>query len=264
MSINLISSKFRKDIAAVLRAALAAHVAIIEGTKVIGEKATAFPNKKVEVEEHPTNTAYLTIHMGITNRDLHDYLTQNPYQVIGIFHADLLQHWYDFLGEIYFTMVMDVLKGKRQWPLPKAQVFIDLSEREPKLSEHYLANELHNSFAFLSPKQKREIIFKAVSTSKSLDNRLKKIKSEISTIEQNVTIRNVLQHHHGKIIKADLDRHGASHFEIVVSDKKKIKVKALEKIYRTYKDLEVLSSAMSKAAEELRKTYIVASHIDLG
>ncbi len=155
----------------------------------------------------------------------------HPNRVIELFHGELIQYWFDFLADIYFHMVLTVLDGTNTWALPRTQIPIDLKEHDPNQTNDLLAKSLYESFTFLPAKQKREIVFKALSTSKSMADRLAKVKAKVAFIEQNVTIKNVIQHHHGVLKKSDLDFHGVTYFEVALSDRKKIRVKAKEKIY---------------------------------
>ena len=252
-SINLISRHFHDSITSTKRAAIAFHLAVLEGANALESLAALKPDARVEVAEDPSNSAAMTVYWNYTNKQLLEYLNKNRHQIVEVFHSRVLQQWFDYLGEIYFFMAVDVLKGKNQWPLPKVNASVDLKEFLPRDLEHNLANCVYQSFMFLPAEEKRRTVFKALKSDASLSKRLDKISDKIQTIEINNTIRNILQHKAGRVTADDLKRHGVGSFETKISDKKVIKVKANQIIFRTDKTSKTFAARCWRPRRRLDK-----------
>jgi hypothetical protein len=245
---------------ATMEAALATHVAVIEGSRVFKDKSDQHPNSKIEVNEAPSSSVVKTIHFGVTNKKVFDHLSHNQHQVIEVFQARLLQQWQDFLGDIYFRMVMDILKKEKAWPISTITgVSLETDDLQGEPMDHAIANACWRSFSFKPYRQKQEIVLNALASAKELKNRLGKVKSQLKTINENISIRNILQHNHGKVVSKDLADLGIQCFEVIISDNEKVKIKKNETVYRTYKDLENLSDAISDVTRVIKEVGVIAN-----
>ncbi len=259
MNFTFIANEFRNARAKTLESAVAIHAAVAEGTKNFAALCNEDPTKRLEIEEPISSTYRSTIHMGITNQMVHKHLSKYPHQVIEIFHAQLVQHWFDFLANVYRAMVMDTLKRDYDWKLPSAGIKISFGDFGVKPMDFNIAQSCVREFSFKSAKEKQKIVFKALCPGLNESKRLEEVKASISVIEQNIEIRNILQHHHGKIRVENLGRTGCKHFQIAISDTEKIEVKAGDQVFRTFRDLEFFSEAISEVLQELKKLAVIAS-----
>lgn len=260
MNFGTVCKKFNEARSATLKSALAAHVAIVEGRKSFKERSESDPNAKVEVTEAASSSFSKTIHFGVTNNEVYGHLEKNPYQVIELFHAQLVQRWQDFLADIYLDMVLDVIKGQKKWSLlPIKNIEIPFAILKNEVEIGNFANSCCQSFSFQSVKEKQRIIFNALNFNSNLKAQLKRIEVKKKIIEENILIRNILQHHHGKVTSKDLADLGVKSFKVVISDNEQIEIKATEIVFRTYKDLEKFSEAIFEVTRIIKEVGVIAN-----
>ena len=110
--------------------------------------------------------------------------------------SELVQHWSDYLLELYKEIIKKSLRGEGGYKIPKLQPKIDAIKISSTNLELVLIDACLESFDFESSQNKLPIIKKA------LDADLSGVSDDIANIKKFIIVRNICQHNLG-IVRVD-------------------------------------------------------------
>jgi len=178
-----------------------------------------------------------------THSSIQNKLDKNPNLILELYLTEIIQHWYDFLIDLYEKSLRCNFYQGAEYPIPKAKINIDLSLKDNALYEQVIETSLKD-FDFLSASAKLKIINKILSA--NFDG----IENDIKTLKVNIQVRNILQHRLGSVNKKDLSDLGCSYIEEDHGNKVN-RIKDGEKVTRTVYDIETLVDSLTNIANKL-------------
>lgn len=241
---QIIRDDFLNKIATTASNAVGASVVLQLG--INNHKATAqqYPNAQLLVGDGPPGqSGTRSVQFAPTHQYIQNQLQQNRNVLYELYLTEIIQHWFDFLSDIYRKAVCDTLRCNANYALPKIQVRIDFNEASSNINSH-IEEIASNNFDFLSADEKLKVIRKTLSIN------LTAIQSDINLIRINVKVRNILQHNLGVVSSDDLSELGVS--SIDVDEGNSIKsIIADQKITRTAFDIENLVTSLATVVKTL-------------
>lgn len=206
--------------------------------------ANKYPNAKIFLGAGPPDQAGTrSLRFAPTHKNIQNLLQKNGNVLYELYLTKLIQHWFDFLAELYKKIINDKLTCNARYFIQKTQLYIDFDEACANLKDHIIEASCNN-FNFLPADKKFEVI------RKSLNINLNPVQSDVEQIRVNITVRNALQHNLGIITSYDLKNLGITHIEID-EGKSTTNIVAGQRITRTPFDIENLVLSFTKVAKIL-------------
>lgn len=153
---------------------------------------------------HPDDQNKRVIKYSPTHKELVELIESNEDLLLELFLTELIQHWFDYLADLYQEIVKSCLRGEKKYKLSKVQPKIDFSELSNSNLEQILIHSSVQSFNFQSAQKKIDIIEKALSVD------LSHLSNEKNNIKKFIVVRNIFQHSLGYVRCDDLDMLGKS------------------------------------------------------
>jgi len=192
---------------------------------------------------HPNDKDARVIKFAPTHRSIQNKLDSSPNLILELYLTEIMQHWYDFLLDLYENSLNCNFFHGAEYPIPKARINIDLSLKDNALYNQIITTSLKD-FDFLSAGDKLKTVKKILAVD------LNGIESDIKILKTNIQVRNILQHRLGYVNEKDLSDLGCSYLEEDHGSEMK-KIKSGEKVSRTVYDLEELVNSLTKIANKL-------------
>lgn len=204
--------------------------------------ATQFPNSSIKIGVgHPTSQNARAISFSPTHKQTQNILQNNRNILFELYLTEIVQHWFDFLSEIYERALSSNLSGNSGYTLEKIRIStVDFSSLTA-LKNSAIKSAV-DDFDFLRAAEKTKIIKKILNITFSQQE-----EKDIAVIKTNIQVRNILQHNGGIVKQKDIDELGTNHIE---QDEGNTitRIVAGQKITRTAFDIEKLVSSMIKIA----------------
>ncbi|EGQ8962203.1 hypothetical protein DC914_RS28015 [Vibrio parahaemolyticus] len=238
-----IKTNFVDKIETSITEALGFHTLISFGKLKHSEQVGGSPNARTMFGVGHPNNPQRTILYAPKHIDIQRKVNEKPNVVLELYLTEIIQHWFDFLAELYQKALEENYFNSGSYSIPSSKVKLDLTLKD---------NDLYNSiidscvrdFDFLQAKEK----LKQIKLTLAAD--LSNLQADEQLINENIQIRNILQHRLGKVSSKDLSDLGISSFSQDKGDST-IKISAGDRITRTVFDLEKLVISLKRVADKL-------------
>ena len=247
--INMISikNKFVDKINESVTNAIGASVVLQIGIQAHASKASEYPDATIHVgsgDPSCPNTRH--IKFTPTHIQANQKLVNNRNIILELYLTEIIQHWFDFLAEIYAKAISENVHQSGRFPITKVKMQVDLSSSGSDLINS-IENNANANFGFLPASEKLRIVKKILGTT------LSEVQIDEACIKTNIQVRNILQHQLGIVSNSDLSDIGVSFIEEDHGNKKE-NISSGNKITRTYFDLENFVDSLTNVATALVKT----------
>lgn len=218
-----------------------------------------FPRLKEFSEKNPdTGTFALRQHMklpesapfitNISHSEAVKIVENHTNLVFEIFHSNLIQKWFTYLGDVFFLLISDNLLKKASFKIPEIKIdfsFVDIGDSS--LAET-IRSQIVESFEYLSAEKKWDYLRRSLALEDP------EIREKYQIIKREIIIRNLIQHNMGVVRPEDLKKAGVNCF---TSDEggSTTAFKENSRIRRGIFDLENLVYAMEMVSLKITEKY---------
>lgn len=217
--------------------AVGASVVLQLGINNHQQIATSHPNATLHMGAGPPGTPGVrAIQLAPTHQQIQNILSNNRNVLFELYLTELIQRWFDFLGDIYKKAINDNLSGAAQYSIPGAKIKVDFTLLGSGLNQSLLDSAC-GDFDFLSAPDK----LKTVRRTLGVD--LSPVASDVTLLKENIQVRNILQHRRGIVSSGDLTDLGVASITEDHGNSTKAIV-AGQKVTRTGFDIENLANSM--------------------
>ena len=239
-----IRTNFQTKIETTLSNAVGTSVVLQIGVHHHAVHAKRTPNARLFVGVGPPGEAgSRAVQAAPTHRAIHQLLKQNGNILYELHLAELVQHWFDFLSDLYQKIISEKLRRSANYTPPKTKIHFDFDDASNDVITH-IEEMTQKEFDFLNADEKLKAI------RKSLNVDLSSYTQDEMTIRANVKIRNISQHGLGIVDASDLRKLGISSFQVDQGGAID-QVGVGQRITRTAFDLENLVGAMTNISGAL-------------
>ena len=183
-------------------------------------------------------------------KDCYDFVDDNPYYLVEVFHGLMIQSWHVFLADIYAEMTYSTRHADKVYSIGKIEVNINPEE----LSKDYLPDAIRirstQKFKFYPTDKQLSIINKA------LEIVVDDLNPEIKKIKQEINVRNLIQHNKGIIREEDIERNNGNFTHVHQTESRNEVFYVGDRINRDILDLRVLAGNFFSIAEKMLKKEI--------
>lgn len=238
-----IKVKFVDKVETSVTEALGFHTLIYFGQMKHAEQTGGTPNaRSMFGVGHPSNPSRM-VSYAPRHIDIQRKVQDKSNVILELYLTEIIQHWFDFLGEIYRKALVENYFNNGNYSIPPSKVKLDLTLKDNDLYNSIIESCVRD-FDFLQAKEKLKQIKNTLGADLSL------LQSEERVINENIQIRNILQHRLGKVTSKDLSDLGISFLSEDHGDSI-TKISANHRITRTVYDLEKLVLSLKKIADKL-------------
>lgn len=161
------------------------------------ETALKFPDAQILIGSgKPNEPNARIIKYATTHKELFKLMENNKGLLLELVLSELVQHWFDYLLEIYKEVIKKSIRGEKCYNLPKLQPKIDVTKISSTNLEQVLIDASVESFDFETSQNKLHIIRKALNVD------LSNVSNDVESIKKFITIRNIFQHNLG-VVRTD-------------------------------------------------------------
>lgn len=234
-----IRDEFIYKIKSSIKSAIGAHIALQQGIQAHQSSNQSDPNARLILGLPPSRI----VKYAPTNSFIQDELLKNRTIILELYLTEIIQHWFDFLCDIYDVALQKNLSGSSSYEFPVENIQVDLSLPITDYPEKIRSAALRN-FDFLPACKKIKSIRKILKINNDA------LISSYQVVRLNIEIRNILQHKLGVVDEKILKDLGVSSIPEDHGDYIK-QIGAGQKVTRTVFDLEKLVDAMVEIAKVL-------------
>ena len=234
-----IRNHFISEITQTATIAVGASVVLQIGINNHQQIASSHPNATLHMGAGPPGTPGVrAIQLAPTHQQIQAILSNNRNVLFELYLTEIIQHWFDFLGDIYKKAISDNLSGAAQYSIPATKIKVDFTSAGPGLNHSLLASAC-GDFDFLSAPDKLKTIRKTLGVD------LSSVANDVALVKENIQVRNILQHRGGIVSAEDLsdlgvasitEDHGNSTNAVVAG----------QKVTRTGFDIENLANSLTR------------------
>jgi len=178
-----------------------------------------------------------------SNQAIQTNIKNNKTIIFEMYLTEIVQHWFEFLTNLYSFAVSQNIDGLSNFIIPKSKINIDYSLSSNDLIE-WIKSESKKDFDFKSSEEKLRILRKMMSKD------FREHTNDISVIKTNIQVRNILQHKNRLITQEDLIHLGKQYIELDEGNKI-TQLLAGDKVTRTAFDIENFVVSLIKIAKLL-------------
>ncbi|ELP6989649.1 hypothetical protein [Vibrio sp. 99-70-13A1] len=191
---------------------------------------------------HPSNPQR-TVSYAPKHIDIQRKVDDKPNVVLELYLTEIIQHWFDFLADLYQKALEENYFNSGSYAIPPSKVKLDLTLKDNDLYNSIIGSCVRD-FDFLQAKEKLKQIKRTLAAD------LSGLQADEHLINENIQIRNILQHRLGKVSSKDLSDLGISSFSQDQGDSIN-QISAGARITRTVYDLEKLVISLKRVADKL-------------
>ena len=206
--------------------------------------ALSYPDATIHIGAGPPDVdGVRKIMFSPTHQQIQSFLTNNRNILFELYLTEIIQYYFEFLGNLYKKAIIDNISGNSSYPISPQKTTVDFTLSETDFNNSIISSACID-FDFL-PASKKFSLVRNIFEVESSD-----IESELALIKTNIQVRNILQHHKGVVKAKDLEQLGVQ--SIIEDHGNEIKhIAANERITRTGFDIENLVNALIKVSHTL-------------
>ncbi|ENM5859937.1 hypothetical protein NTE23_003891, partial [Vibrio mimicus] len=168
---------------------------------------------------------------------------EKPNVVLELYLTEIIQHWYDFLEDVYKKALTDNYYNNCGYQLSSQKILLDFNSKDNQLYDDIISKSVLD-FNFLPAKEKLRILKKLFNADFS------DCESELDNLKENIQVRNILQHRLGFIEVKDISDLDGTKIKEDHGDKI-VEKSAGQRVSRTVFDLENLVLDLKKISANL-------------
>lgn len=241
---HAIRDAFVRSIGTTMSNAVGTSVVLNLGINAHKSSAQQTPNAQLLVGAGPPGQAgSRAVQFAPTHGNIQTLLQSNRNVLYELYLTELIQHWFDFLGELYKNAVDQKLSCNAPYSIPKIKVLLDFDKASTNLRAHILETACEK-FDFLAADDKLRVV------QKSLKVDLTNVQTDVRQIKVNIAVRNILQHNLGIVSTDHLQALDARSIEVDQGNGK-VQITTGQRVPRSAFDLENLVFSFAKVASAL-------------
>lgn len=244
MGMQSIKNSFISEITQSATIAVGASVVLQLGINNHQKIATNHPNATLRMGAGlPGTVGVRAIQLAPTHHQIQNILSNNRDILFELYLTELIQHWFDFLGDVYKKAISDNLSGATQYSIPVVKIKVNFALTGSSLNQS-LVDSACGDFSFLSAPDKLKTVRKILRVD------LASVVNDVALIKENIQVRNILQHRGGIISSGDLADLGVTSITEDHGNSTKAIV-AGQKVTRTGFDIENLVNSLTTVSSTL-------------
>ncbi|RZQ75857.1 hypothetical protein [Vibrio vulnificus] len=239
-----IRNRFIEKIFASAREAIGVSCITYMGKAEHQRSAMRYPDARFFVGAgDPNDPKARRVNIAPTHREIQNTLASTPNLVLELYLTVIIQHWFDFLSEIYEEAMRRNYFGGGDYPVPKLKVQLDPTLKDNELYEHLIKVSV-DDFDFIKAQDKFNIVRKILNVQVEFNS------PECQLLKVNIQVRNALQHRLGILTEKDFSDLGSKSIEEDHGDRV-VQKSVGQRVTRTEYDIEALVNALNSLSRTL-------------